>query len=222
MYLWLVLSTFLAILAGYVIPFRSDADKYTDEPVATANAMRMVINHKLALKHLNLLKWPYACLGELYPDGSCDIEDRVSFKVGEVTPEEINDTHPLFNYDENYTTYVFCYNSDGTVSGQWCFDLTSGARRRYVVTYGDLHDKWLSFQSNDECSPDGNVLNGIKGHFSGDILIGYVKPNGDDTASLVNSIGQVIYDFDTNMYATMDENCNLRCNGSCIAFVSEL
>ena len=138
------------------------------------------------------------------------------------TPEEINDTHPLFNYDENYTTYVFCYNSDGTVSGQWCFDLTSGARRRYVVTYGDLHDKWLSFQSNDECSPDGNVLNGIKGHFSGDILIGYVKPNGDDTASLVNSIGQVIYDFDTNMYATMDENCNLRCNGSCIAFVSEL
>ena len=47
MYLWLVLSTFLAILAGYTLPMRSDSSEKMDVPVASAYIMKMEVKNEL-------------------------------------------------------------------------------------------------------------------------------------------------------------------------------
>ena len=124
MYIWLVLSTFLAILAGYSLPLRSDTSEKVDVPVATASAMRMVVNHKVALNYLRKQKWPFKCTSTSCAEGGecseCDITHQTAFGPGliDFTSEGVNSG--IFEPDENYKSLVLCYNQDGTSSAD-CF-----------------------------------------------------------------------------------------------------
>ena len=131
MYIWLVLSTFLAILAGYSLPLRSDTSDKVDVPVATASAMRMVVTHKVALNYLRTQKWPFKCTScaEGAECSECDITHQTAFGPGliDFTSEGVNSG--IFEPDENYKSLVLCYNQDGTLSDK-CFKEESNNRSR--------------------------------------------------------------------------------------------
>lgn len=240
MYFWLVLSTFMAFLAGYALPLRSDTGNQLDVSIAKAHVMKMVINHKIVLKDLRFKKAPYACKIDPVPEGGCPKEASITFTAGPVDYDGIsaNAKTEEFNIDkDNYESFVFCFNDGGTEildDGADCNDSAIVSRKRYLVTYGDLDEKWLALRKeavagaggDDEISaeyvPKDDVMKALGEHFKDDSLIGYIFVD-DDGIHLINSMGLKIFTFGENMYAKMTGvGCNENYNGSCIAYVSAL
>ena len=236
MYMWLVLSTFLAVLAGYSLPVRSDLSEQKDLPVATAHVYRMVINHKTALEYVKSQKWPYYC-GEIsISDGivleECEDSDKIGYEAGIITKEMVEDFKAeSFVFDEdNYVSQIFCLNADDT-EVEDCLFQEGNEKKRFLVTYGDLHEKWIS--SGDlagvegservEVMPNDDILRGLSKSFPQDALVGYVREDTEGV-HIINSWGTKVLTiwpaiwegiFNSNM-------CNKRFNGSCMIQVNAI
>ncbi|MBR2922869.1 MAG: hypothetical protein IKC10_06090 [Alphaproteobacteria bacterium] len=231
MYMWLVLSTFLAILAGYSLPMRSDTPEKVNVPVASAHMVKMVINHRVALKYARKLKWPYYCAGTAEGDTvtECDPDKRIGFTPGSIDPEELDDYIPNgFVRSEEYTSQIFCYNKDESHADE-CHDVTDNPKTRLLITYGDLHIRWLATQEiataggteKTVVTPNDDVIKAFRNHFGYDEWVGYIRENGEEK-EIINYQGTPVYTIPDDMWNEISANCNTNYNGSCIAYVSKL
>ena len=233
MYMWLVLSTFLAILAGYFLPVRDDIAEKKDVPIASAHMMRMAVNQRIALNYVKMNKWPYYCAGasegEVLTD--CDDANKIGYSAGDVNPEE--DYYQGFNYDEGYTSRIFCYDESNADSEGNDSCAIGVAEVRYLVTYGDLGSKWLTAPDLSESgggsrvkvTPRGDVLKGFEKYFASEDTVGYVVEDEDSgKAYIINAFGKKVFDIPETMYDAMSgsNNCNKDFNGSCIMYLSKI
>lgn len=232
MYMWLVLSTFLAILAGYSLPMRSDTPEKVNVPVASAHMVKMVINHRVALKYARKQKWPYYCAGvaegETVPE--CPQENKVGFVPGTINHDDLTYYIPEgFVLSDEYKSQIFCYNEDESPETDECHDVEENKRTRLLITYGDLHEKWLSSQDivagggagETKVTPNDDVIKAFRNHFGYDELVGYVRENGEEK-EIINYQGTPVYTIPEDMWNEISANCNANYNGSCIAYVSKL
>ena len=236
MYMWLVLSTFLAILAGYSLPTRSDLSDQKDVPMAAAQVHRMIINHKTSLEYVKSRKWPYFCGGVDVSSGVtieiCENSDRIGYEADVITSEMVEDfKHESFVYDEeNYVSRIFCLNEDDT-EAEDCLHVEGNDKKRFLVTYGDLHEKWIS--ANDLTSSGGSgrlvvmpredLLKGLGENFAHDTLAGYVRED-DEGVHIINSWGTKVFTLLPWMweYILSSDKCNEKFNGSCIIYMSAI
>ena len=235
MYLWLVLSTFLAILAGYSLPLRSDMGERRDVSIAAAHIYRMIVNHKIALWYVRTKRWPYYCGSASVSDGvvleECDYSDRVGYSKGIITEGMVEAFKPQdFIFDEeNYISRIFCYNENGSEASDCVYE-EGNKKKKYLVTYGDLHEKWLS--SGDWSSAGGSriivtpreyLLKGLGEHFADDAIAGYIREDATG-AHVINSWGMDVFTFLPAMWNEIFNSgkCNKDFNGSCLIYVNVL
>lgn len=235
MYLWLVLSTFLAILAGYSLPVRMDIEEKKDLPVASAYLHRMIVNHKTAMEYVKKNKWPYYCGGIVPGDGeiltSCSEVDKIGYTPGVISADDIVGYELVdFVFDENnYISEIFCSNEDGTESDN-CINESGNVKKRYLVTYGDLYDGWIMHKELDvtpvagtrqKVTPRDEILKVMGDIFPLDATVGYVMEDSGN-AYILNSRGQSVFTFPAWMWNAVygSDMCNKRFNGSCIAYLS--
>lgn len=231
MYMWLVLSTFLAILAGYSLPMRSDTPEKLNVPVASAHMVKMVVGHRSALNYAKKSKWPYYCAGVAEGETvtECPQENKVGFVPGIIAPEELTDYIPEgFVLSDEYKSQIFCYNEDGTEASD-CYDMEGNKRTKLLVTFGDLHEKWLSSQDivagggagKAKVTPNEDIIKAFRNHFGYDELVGYVRETGE-VREIINYQGASRYTIPQDMWTEMSGTCNKTYNGSCIAYVGKL
>lgn len=233
MYMWLVLSTFLAILAGYSLPMRSDTPEKVNVPVASAHMVKMVINHRSALDYARKLKYPYYCEGVAegtHVEG-CDKEKRIGFESGLIEPEYIEAYVPTgFTYSDDYLSAILCLNEDNYEIT--CKNQEGVRKKRFLFTYGDLHEKWLSSNSlvagegssaKPDVTPNEDMIKAFWQHFGSDEYVGYIKEK-DGEVNIINYQGIPIFTVPQAMwdYMSGSGSCNITYNGSCIAYVSVL
>lgn len=234
MYMWLVLSTFLAILAGYSVPMRADAPEKFNVPVTSAHMVKMVINHRSALDYARKLKWPYYCEGVLAGTTvtHCDKDKRIGFAKGRVTAENVAPYVPEgFSFNSDFLSDILCFNEDGTEADN-CQNVIGAVKMKILFTYGDLHEKWLSSNSlvagegatgKPVVTPSEDMIKAFRQHFGYDEFVGYVVENGSNR-NIINYQGRNIFTIPPAMWSVMDGSgiCNKKYNGSCIAYVSVL
>ena len=234
MYMWLVLSTFLAILADYSLPMRADTPEKFNIPVSSAHIAKMLIKHRSALNYAKQSKWPYYCQGEA--EGAivdtCEESKQTRFLPGIIQDEYIADYAPEgFSIITDYLAEIMCLNADGTEADD-CITDSANPKTRYLFTYGDLHEKWLSSNSlvagegsSDKpiVTPSEYVIKAFSEYFGYDEYAGYVKED-EDGAHIINYQGLKVFTIPQEMWSVMEgrSNCNINYNGSCIAYVSIL
>lgn len=234
MYMWLVLSTFLAILAGYSVPMRSDAPEKMNVPVASAHMVKMVIKHRIALKYARNKKYPFYCENPS-AGTACPNSQKIGFTAGLVEASDVTnfinaDLGYTFNNDD-YLSEIFCFDDDDTTLGD-CTEFDDKAQKRYLITYGDLHEKWLSSNSlvaaggggaKPIVTPNEDMIKAFREHFGYDEFVGYVVENGSNR-NIINYQGRNIFTIPPAIWSVMDGSgiCNKKYNGSCIAYVSVL
>lgn len=232
MYIWLVLSTFLAILAGYSLPMRSDTPEKMNVPVASAHMMKMVIQHRSAQNFIKKHRWPYWCADVTSGVTSCDEKDRIGFGPGEIDWEDIKQYVPDgFLVDAGtegtgYKSHIFCYNPDETPVDN-CEESEGSSKIKYLVTYGDLHEKWLASQTLDSTgddekalvTPSDDMMRAFRNQFGYGEMAGYIR-EFEETQEIINYQGVSKFTLPEDMWDELSSSCTY--NGSCIAYVSVL
>ena len=236
MYMWLVLSTFLAILAGYSLPMRSDAPEQLNVPAAEAHLTKLLINHRIAQEYIKHKSWPNYCEDGDIAD--CHITKRIGYAGGSDFDKSLLEEYITGNYVTNgfaisdeFNINILCLNDDGSEATD-CKNVEGNEKKRYLFTYGDLLEKWLSSSNlhNSEeggatpvVLPNEDILKALSQKFGDSYLVGYVL-EGESEQYLINHKGQQIYTIPPAVWSEMYASgiCNIKYNGSCIAYISEL
>ncbi|MBE6453741.1 MAG: hypothetical protein E7017_02505 [Alphaproteobacteria bacterium] len=173
MYVWVVLTTFLAMIAAYVLPIRPDMHEKTVVPVAQARVMQLVAKQRAASQYMLEREWPY------YSD---PYERKVDYKTGEITSEMMADYLPFgFIDNTDYVTALYCMNDDMTVlkTGEGSCDKVNDTKiSRMLITYGPIPEKWQNVTLLDgggyDIKPSLDIMDAFRLHFSKKDMIGYV------------------------------------------------
>lgn len=264
MYMWLVLSTFLAILAGYALPIRSDIAEKKEVPVAAAHIMKMAIKHRIAKKYVESYTWPNYCGSPAYDpyahsdsegEGTspskpeeCDEASRIGY-VG--SPD--NDNTDVYEYkgffdrvedsvsstfinvetsgetsyetiavDSAYTSQILCYNDsesgEGTEESVAQTEDCSNAAYRYLITYGNLDQKWLVYEDSTLVKPRDDIMKGFAVHFAQDEPVGYVVRD-ENSIKIINYFGM---EFALDKIPASRINNTNCASGKCIMYFSKL
>ena len=138
----MILATFMVMLAAYNLSPRADIAHIQNAPQAEAAITKFLYQHKVAEKFTK-----DQIAGETVTPGDIDISSLVDYlPIG-------------FKYDEgSYASVVYCLNpetkdAEGNISpaGQIvseCFPTTGNKKVRYVITFGQVPDKWKNVATN--------------------------------------------------------------------------
>lgn len=173
MYVWVVLTTFLAMIAAYVLPIRPDMHEKTVVPVAQARVMQLVAKQRAASQYMIERAWPY------YSD---PYERKVDYVTGEITSEMIANYLPFgFIDNTDYVTALYCMNDDMTElkTGKGSCDKVHDTKiSRMLITYGPIPEKWQNVTLLDgggyDIKPSSDMLDAFRTMFSKKDMIGYV------------------------------------------------
>lgn len=179
MYLWVVLATFLAALAAYVLPLRGDMTAVVDTPVAQAMMMKMVVKHKAGLEYMKHNGWPFSCTSG--NNEFCKNNNTVDYVPGVLSDASINDYLPFgFVNDADYTNEIRClfYTiTNGVPSYQNAPNCNASNNNipalRTLLTYGPIPERWLS-TDGDMIKPSGDLLSAMRKHFGSNQMAGFV------------------------------------------------
>lgn len=168
MYIWVILATFLAMLASYTLSVRPDMRAITVEPLAGATLGKMVAQHKAAANYVKFNKYPYA------PD-----RQHVDYVPGIIGENDLLAEMPYgYVLTGNYTSQIFCMNNSMTTA----YDYAGGENpcdvrenRRMVVTYGPVPARWLSLNSAME-RPNADFMNAMWSMVNAGEELGYMAP----------------------------------------------
>lgn len=168
MYIWVILATFLAILASYTLSVRPDMRELSVARIAEAALGRIIVQHDAAISYIKYCKYPYS--GE---------RNKVDYAPGIIDEENLLAELPYgYVLDENYTSQIFCMNEDLTVA----YEMTGGVNpcddkngRRMVVTYGPIPSRWMSLSGAME-RPNTDFLNAMWNMVSAGEQFGYMIP----------------------------------------------
>ncbi len=142
MYLWVVLTTFLAMLAAFVLPIRGDTDELVNVPIAQTKLTQMVMKQRAGQK---LIKY------NSYPFYSTKEEREVGFSSGEW---DVSAYLPVgFEDNDEYVTAMYCAEAESpTVPIDNCKKTAAEPRWRWLVTTGPIPERW----QNVNLTKDGN------------------------------------------------------------------
>lgn len=194
MYLWVVLTTFLAMIAAYVLPIRQDTHDLVVVPIAQARLMQMIVKQKAAIQYMVERAWPYY---DPNNDGSNAYTRKVNYISGEITSDMISDYLPVgFIDNPDYTTALYCMNEDMTTikSGSGgCDKVVDETPNRFLLTYGPIPEKWQNISVGEEyeivnMKPSMDLLDALRSHFSKKEMVGYTSME-DGKVYIVNYEG---------------------------------
>ncbi|MBE6444081.1 MAG: hypothetical protein E7020_05395 [Alphaproteobacteria bacterium] len=175
MYVWVVLTTFLAMIAAYILPIREDTNKLVNTPVAQARLMQMVVKQKAGKQYMKENQWPYF---------STQAEKKVNYTTGVITADKMANylPHGFINNDE-YTTVIYCLDEDMTTirTGEdACRKVGSETVVKVLITYGPIPEKWQAIFAEGEgegvtydIKPSQDMINAFRSHFGVTEMVGY-------------------------------------------------
>lgn len=179
MYLWVVLTTFLAMLAAYVLPIREDTQKMLVVPVAQAKLSQMVVKQNAGKEYMRRAAWPF------YGDESNEYEQKVDYHSGEV---DVTPYLPVgFEDNEDFVTAIYCMNEDLTAINTGdddCLKNEEVKNKRLLITYGAIPERWQTISVDDAGNysvvPSPDMMEALREQFSARITAGYVESDGDN------------------------------------------
>ena len=158
MYVWMILATFIAMLAAFNLSPRADLQRQQDMPLAEAAITKFLVQHDAAITYAK----SQLALKHADPSSSYGITS------GELTICNKNNQGTLcpylpigYKYEENlYFSTIYClnaktYKSDGTVDklegvekvdNSKCND--NGHNAIFVITYGRVPQRWKNVTTN--------------------------------------------------------------------------
>ncbi len=215
MYIWVVLTTFLAMLAAYALPIRQDADKIIDVPIAEAQIVKLVVRQKAVLEYMRMNAWPF--WGDQY-DG------KVNYETGAVDAEKY-ENYMTISYKDvgDYISQIYCLQDEKTVvryGVDSCKRLPEEHIWRVVLTYGPIPEKWQSFlKKNDgtyKVRPSADFVRALRAHFVNTEEVGYVEK---DSPYIVNYEQRKFVIPDPIWNDTTGIQACLNTYGTCLAYM---
>lgn len=169
MYVWVVLTTFLAMIAAYFLPIREDTQKIINVPVAQAKMMQMVVKQKAGIQFMK---------ENAYPFFSNETEKKVNYTSGEI------DVAPYlphgFVSNEDYVTAIYCMDEALTqikTGEDACRKVEGEKIMRLLITYGAIPERWQSISVEEggyHVRPSADLMEALRGHFGAKEMVGYV------------------------------------------------
>ena len=227
MYIWVILATFLAILASYSLSVRPDMRELSIARVAEASLGKMLVQHEAALNYVRYHKHPYT-----------SSHNQVEYLPGVISDDDLLSEMPYgYVLDGLYVSQIFCMNEDMTVAydggGGTTNPCDDNDGRKMVVTYGPIPAKWMSLSSVME-RPNADFLNALWNTAASRDDFGYMipAPASDVQASLENpsaSDVKLVSRSEENAVfvpkaVVQDENfksiCNLAENHICLVYMT--
>lgn len=177
MYLWVVLTTFLAMLAAYVLPIREDTQKMLTVPVAQAKLSQMVVKQSAGKEYMKRMSWPF------YGNANNEYERRVGYHSGEVN---VTPYLPVgFENNEDFVTAIYCMNEDLTAINAGADDCRKSEtvkNKRLLITYGAIPERWRTIDVDDSgynnVMPSPDMMGALREQFASRIMAGYVEDDG--------------------------------------------
>ncbi len=169
MYIWVVLATFLAILASYTLSPREDIRKLTVEPLAEVFIAKMVTQHEAALAYVKYMKKAN------HPLPAKALEEN-----------EIKNFFPAgHSFSNDFIARIYCMDENRAITqGSSC---GGSDGKRALVTYSPIPLRWLNTHVDPE-RPNVDFLNAMKNTINSGVMFGYMAPV-DDTSSEKNISG---------------------------------
>ena len=232
MYLWVVLATFLAALAAYVLPLRSDMTGVYDTPVAQAMMMQMVVKHKAAAEYMKQRTWPYYCEAGQLVNNECLTPGNVNYSNFILSDDDVNPYLPFgFTNNPDYVNVIRCvYNIRTEEDPVYrakdnCNDDDENNKvLRGLLTYGPIPENWLTYDENGQSIPSNDLETAMRKHFGRHQMAGYLYREGEDCR---NATGRFCYiqNFEGKRFLiphsfytqSFDTACS---NGACFVYLS--
>lgn len=183
MYIWVILATFLAMLASYSLSVRPDMREITVVPVAEATLGKFMAQHKAAKKYAIYHRGINNCTkeGEEEKHYLC-YDNNIMFNgYGEIALENYLEFGQ--ELDGRYKTQIFCLN----IQLNTIVQCASSDVRRFVVTYGEIPERWQN--SNSETfQPVSDFLNAMRN----------MTDAGEEFGYMVKATNEEINDTENN------------------------
>lgn len=174
MYIWVVLATFLAILASYTLSPREDIRKLTVEPLAEVYIAKLITQHNAALAYAKYMKKA----GNEFVSIELDEE-----KIGRFFP--FGHSYSAFNGE--FATRIYCMDESGAhVEPGTCQH--GDGKRIALITYSQIPLRWLNINVEDSSTPSVDFLNAMKNVVDSGTPFGYMGKT-TDTSSEKNISG---------------------------------
>lgn len=173
MYVWVVLTTFLAMIAAYFLPIRADTQKIINVPVAQAKMIQMVVKQKGGIQFMKENAYPYF---------STEEEKKVNYTSGEIDVSSYM-PHGFVN-NENYVTAIYCMDealSQIKTGEDACRKVEGQKLWRLLITYGAIPERWQSITVEDgvySVRPTSDLMEALRQHFGSKEMVGYVINEG--------------------------------------------
>lgn len=152
MYIWVVLATFLAMLASYSLSIRSDMREVTIEPVAEAVLGKFIAQHEAAYQYVKYKKYPYTAGRKI-----------VNYQPGVIAEVDIIKEMPKgYNLSGNYSSQIFCTNPEMTIAYANQAACNDKNNHRLLVTYGAIPTKWTNLYSNENQIPNKDFMSAMR------------------------------------------------------------
>ena len=199
MYLWVVLTTFLAMIAAFYLPMRADTADKQDVGVARAQLVQMVAKHKAVMQYMMENTHPYYCA----PGHNCndlDTKRIVGYNAGYVMPGSLAAYMPKGFYENaNYVSYIYCmkkfkngsgYEDKG--EGATCNrndDPPTYTTMRAVITYGAIPEHWQAYTKEGDRTllrPSPDMIAAMREQFSKNEIAGYAYYDASGNIVAVN------------------------------------
>ncbi len=177
MYLWVVLTTFLAMIAAYFLPIRADSQNLVIVPVAQAKMMQMAVKHKAGERYLKERSYPYF---------STEAERKVNYTSGRIDNlADFDDTltHGFVN-NMDYVTVIYCMPEDmGSIKSgaDACQKSEINKTKRILITFGAIPERWqtvLVAGSDYDIKPSPDMIGALREQFGATEMVGYVVSEG--------------------------------------------
>lgn len=170
MYVWVILATFLAMLASYTLSSRPDIREVTVEPLAEAQLGRLISKQTAALG--------YVAEHTPAPESSSHQVTYVPNK--KIDDADIENHMGLQINDKNYESWIFCTSktNDSLLYTQSAeCDLEDA--NHFLVTMGPIPPRWLNLVNG---VPNNDYMNAMRRVASGKIGLGYA----DDSQGVIS------------------------------------
>lgn len=170
MYIWVILATFLAMLASYTLAPRADMREVTVEPLAQAELGKFSAQHQAAYDYIRLRKPPFSGHKKFN-----------TYSPGVLSADTLRYYLPHgYVLSGLYTTQIFCLNEDMTD------ELSSGPNgpcnepgaHKLMVTYGPIPERWVNLAVTPE-QPNADFMNAVRSMAYTGEVVGYTVYDED-------------------------------------------
>ena len=214
MYVWVVLATFLAMIAAYVLPIRPDTEKSVVVPVAQAKLVQMAAMQKAGALHIKRNSWPFF---------GTELGREVNFNNGVVDVSPYLAESNVVNTGE-FVTGIYCLTDDQTAlrtGADACRKMFEDTFVRVLITYGPIPEKWRRYVQDGadyKAVPSNDMMNALRMHYTQYDMAGYaIEKSGQ--YYIVNYEGTE-YEVPTVVAGYGLSECISNNNGSCLAHMN--